>query len=149
MRRVTGVLLFVISAAWGADAGPNRIRDAASTALALIQSTFLSGLDKAVQYTEIIDPALSDGYLLLAAHAAGVALNLTTAVYARHIALRQQPDGRCLAASFESFRSAKVPIQGSQLNFFFGQDEAGDRSIMLGAIRRCVSSGAYWCYERE
>ncbi|MGA3041951.1 MAG: hypothetical protein ABSF54_14285 [Bryobacteraceae bacterium] len=32
-----------------------------------------SGLDKAVQYTEIIDPAVSDGYQLRAAHAAGVA----------------------------------------------------------------------------
>ena len=104
-----GILLFVVSAAWGADAAPDRIRDAAAKALALIQSTqkdwytkqscnschqqllpaiavraarehgiplnqdaarahaarafaFLSGLDKAVQYTEIIDPAMSDGY---------------------------------------------------------------------------------------
>jgi hypothetical protein len=41
----------------------------------------------------VIDPAFSEGYPLLAAHAAGVAPNLTTAVYARHIALHQQSDG--------------------------------------------------------
>jgi ankyrin repeat protein len=140
MRRLMGIVLFVASAAWGADASPARIRDAAAKALTLIQSTqknwftkqscnschqqllpaiafeaarehgipfdwdaarahatrafaFLSGLDKAVQYNEIIDPSIGDGYELLGAHAAGVAPNLSTAVYARHIARLQQPDG--------------------------------------------------------
>jgi ankyrin repeat protein len=54
---------------------------------------FLSGLDKAVEYNEVIDPALGDGNVLLGAHAAGVAPNLSTAVYARHIALLQRSDG--------------------------------------------------------
>jgi ankyrin repeat protein len=53
----------------------------------------LSDLDRAVQYTHQIDPALSDGYLLLAAEASGVRPSLTTAVYARLIANRQRPDG--------------------------------------------------------
>jgi ankyrin repeat protein len=134
------MLLCVATAAWGSDATPDHIRDAASRALALIQSSqkdwykkqscnschqqllpaiafeaarvhgipldaaaarahaaqnfaFLSSLDKAVQYTEIVDPAINDGYQLVAAHAAGVAPSLTTAIYARHIALRQQADG--------------------------------------------------------
>lgn len=50
-------------------------------------------VDFAVQANFIIDPALSDGSALFAAHAAGMAPNLTTAIYARRIANYQQPDG--------------------------------------------------------
>ena len=53
----------------------------------------LANLDRAVQYTHLIDPAISDGYTLLAADAAGVKPSLTTAIYARHIASRQKADG--------------------------------------------------------
>jgi ankyrin repeat protein len=49
-------------------------------------------VDRAVQWTYVIDPA-SDGYTLVAAHAAGVRPNLTTSVYARLIGARQEPDG--------------------------------------------------------
>jgi ankyrin repeat protein len=49
-------------------------------------------LDKAVQWMYIIDPS-SDGYQLVTADAAGVRPNLTTAVYARLIAARQEADG--------------------------------------------------------
>jgi len=50
-------------------------------------------LDRAVQYTYIIDPGLSDGYGLLAADAVGVRPSLVTAIYARLIATHQEPDG--------------------------------------------------------
>lgn len=140
MLRSMGILLTVISAAWGADAAPDRIRDAATKGLALLQFSqkdwfakqscaschhqvlpalavrearehgiplnqdianadaakgfsFFSDLDRAVQYNYIIDPALDDGYMLLAAHAVGVAPNLVAAVYARHLAATQRPDG--------------------------------------------------------
>ena len=168
MRRVTGVFLFIVSAACGADAGPNRIHNAASKAVGLLQSTqkdwftkqscnschqqilpamavraarehgiavnegiarahvvrsfaFLSDLDSAVQYTEIIDPAISDGYQLVAAHAAGVIPNLTTAVYARHIALRQQLDGHWLTMdtrppqSYSSVTATTIALRAIQL----------------------------------
>jgi ankyrin repeat protein len=52
-----------------------------------------ASIDRAVQYTHIIDPSLDDGNRLLAMDAAGVRPNLTTAVYARFIASRQRPDG--------------------------------------------------------
>ena len=52
-----------------------------------------ANLDRAVQYTHIIDPALDDGNRLLAMDAAGVRPNLSAAVYARFIASRQRPDG--------------------------------------------------------
>jgi ankyrin repeat protein len=53
----------------------------------------LSSIDHAVQDSMIIDPAPSDGWALLAAHAAGVQPNLVTTTYARRIAMWQRPDG--------------------------------------------------------
>ena len=55
---------------------------------------FYSNFERAVEYTHIIDPALDDGYGLLAANAAGVRPSLVTAVYARLLAARQEADGR-------------------------------------------------------
>jgi ankyrin repeat protein len=54
---------------------------------------FYSNLDRAVQYTHIIDPAMDDGYGLMAACAAGLRPSLVTAVYARLLAARQEADG--------------------------------------------------------
>jgi ankyrin repeat protein len=53
----------------------------------------LADVDRAAQYTHIIDPALSDGYTLLGADAAGVRPSVSTAIYARLIAARQRADG--------------------------------------------------------
>src|SRR5258708_7523272 len=50
-------------------------------------------LDKAVQYSWIIEPAIDDAYRLVAAEAAGVRPNVATAVYARLLTARQNPDG--------------------------------------------------------
>jgi hypothetical protein len=54
---------------------------------------FYSNLERAVEYTHIIDPSLSDGWGLIAANAVGVRPSLVTAVYARLIAARQEADG--------------------------------------------------------
>jgi ankyrin repeat protein len=54
---------------------------------------FYANLDRAVQYTHVIDPALDDGYGLMAAEAAGLRPSLVTAVYARLLAARQEADG--------------------------------------------------------
>lgn len=59
----------------------------------LLKSTNLSSVDAAVQDAMIIDPAASDGWALVAADAADVKPNLSTAVYARRIANWQRPDG--------------------------------------------------------
>jgi ankyrin repeat protein len=53
----------------------------------------LSSIDEAVQDSYIIDPALSEGHVLLAADAAGIAPSLTTAIYARRLASVQKADG--------------------------------------------------------
>ena len=51
---------------------------------------YFSNFQRAVEYTNIIDPALSDGYGMLAANAAGVRPSLVTAVYARLLAARKR-----------------------------------------------------------
>src|SRR6266853_591836 len=50
-------------------------------------------LDRAVQYSWIIEPAVDDAYRLIAADAAGVRPNLTTAVMARILTARQNVGG--------------------------------------------------------
>lgn len=62
----------------------------ADTAAMLAQ---FADLDRAVQYTHVIDPALDDSNHLAAAQAAGLRPNLVTAVYARFIASHQLADG--------------------------------------------------------
>src|SRR5271157_4097440 len=51
----------------------------------------LASIDRAVQDSMIIDPAPSDGWALIAAHAVGLKPNLVTTVYARRIATWQRP----------------------------------------------------------
>jgi N-acyl-D-amino-acid deacylase len=52
-----------------------------------------SDFNRAVQYTHVIDPALSESYLMIGGEAAGMRPNIVTAVYARLIAGRQKADG--------------------------------------------------------
>ncbi|HEV2352400.1 MAG TPA: ankyrin repeat domain-containing protein [Terriglobia bacterium] len=59
----------------------------------LTTSPDFSSIDRAVQDPSIVDPAASDGWALVAAHAAGIKPNLVTAVYARRIANWQRADG--------------------------------------------------------
>ncbi len=80
----------------------------------------LSDVDRAVQYNYIIDP-VSEGFLLTAANAAGVAPNLVTAIYARHIAIRQLPDGHWITAdarppqSYSNITATAVVIRALQV----------------------------------
>jgi len=50
-------------------------------------------IDRAVQYTYVIEPAVDDAYRMVAAHAAGVKPNLGAAVYARLLISRQNAAG--------------------------------------------------------
>jgi hypothetical protein len=50
-------------------------------------------LDRAVQYTYVIEPAMDDAYRMVAANAAGVKPNLGAAVYARLLISRQNREG--------------------------------------------------------
>jgi ankyrin repeat protein len=50
-------------------------------------------LDRAIQYTHVIEPAVDDALRLVAADAAGVKPNLATAVYVKLLISRQNADG--------------------------------------------------------
>lgn len=55
--------------------------------------SYLSSIDLAVQYSDLADPALVDGYQLTAAGASHIAPSLTTSIYARRLARLQTSDG--------------------------------------------------------
>src|SRR5579864_1354778 len=82
---------------------------------------YLSNLERAVEYSYIIDPSLDDGYTLIAASAAGVRPSLVTAVYCRLIAARQEPDGRWDTIddrppqSYSPFTATAVAMKALQL----------------------------------
>jgi ankyrin repeat protein len=52
-----------------------------------------SDIDRAIQYTHVIEPAVDDAYRMVAANAAGVKRNLGTAIYARLLISRQNALG--------------------------------------------------------
>jgi ankyrin repeat protein len=58
-----------------------------------IKAFSFADIDRAVQYTYVIEPAMDDAYRLVAAHAAGVAPNLAAAVYAKLLISRQNTAG--------------------------------------------------------
>ncbi len=192
MGKVLGILC-LISAAWGADAAPDRIRDAAAKGVALIQSSQKSwyskmdcvschqqvlpalafraarehgvavnealahaediksfrvyaNLDRAVQYTHVIAPAMDDGYRLLAANAAGVRPNVVTAVYARLVAVHQESDGSWLNGdqrppqSYSRFTSTAVSLRALQL---YGHPSlAADTKARVERARMWLSSNS-------
>ena len=82
---------------------------------------FYSNLERAVEYTHMIDPGLSDGYGLIAANAVGVRPSLVTAVYARLIAARQEADGHWETVderppqSYSPFAATAISLRAIQL----------------------------------
>ncbi len=66
-----------------------------------------SSLDDAVQAANVSDPTPNDSYLLLAADAAGLPRDLTTAVYARRMA-HWQRDGHWITSDFRPPHSSSV-----------------------------------------
>jgi hypothetical protein len=83
--------------------------------------SFYSHLDRAVEYTYIIDPALGDGYSLIGAEAVGVRPSLVTAVYARLLAARQEPDGHWETSdarppqSYSPFTATAISLRAIQI----------------------------------
>jgi ankyrin repeat protein len=58
-----------------------------------IKAFTFADIDRAVQYTHVIEPAMDDAYRMVAANAAGVKPNLGAAIYARLLISRQNTDG--------------------------------------------------------
>ena len=97
------------------------VDEAAAHADAASAFGYFANLDRAVQYTHIIDPAMDDSFGLMAASATGLKPSLVTAVYARSIAARQEADGHWEAAderppqSYSPFTATAVAISALQL----------------------------------
>ena len=66
-----------------------------------------NALDDAIQATTLNDPTPNDSYLLMAAHDAGFAPDLTTAVYARRL-VRWQRDGHWVTSDFRPPHSSSL-----------------------------------------
>jgi len=66
-----------------------------------------SALDDAVQAATLNDPTPDDSYLLMAAHASGLAPDLTTAVYARRL-IQWQRDGHWVTSDFRPPHSSSM-----------------------------------------
>ena len=81
---------------------------------------FFANLDRAVEYTHLVDPPLDDGYGLLAGNAAGLRPSLVTAVYARLLAARQESDGHWETVdqrppqSYSPFTATTVSLEAIQ-----------------------------------
>lgn len=58
-----------------------------------VKAFTFADLDRAVQYTYVIEPAMDDAYRMVAANAAGVKPNLVAAIYARLLISRQNAEG--------------------------------------------------------
>jgi ankyrin repeat protein len=102
---------------------------------------FLSSLDRAVQHTHLIDPAMDYGMSLVAAHDAGVPASLSTAIYANLIASRQRPDGRWIT----------VDLRPPQAHSEFTATAVAMRAVQLymparraGEVRDRVSRASAW-----
>jgi ankyrin repeat protein len=82
---------------------------------------YFSNLARAVEYTHLIDPALSDGYGMIAANSVGVRPSLVMGVYARLIAVRQEADGHWETfderppQSYSPFSATAVALRAIQL----------------------------------
>jgi ankyrin repeat protein len=80
-----------------------------------------TSIDRAVQYPTIVDPAGSDDWALISAHAAGMKPNLVTEVYARRLANWQRTDGHWPTGddrppqSFNTFTATAVALRAMQL----------------------------------
>jgi ankyrin repeat protein len=92
-------------------------------------------IDRAVQYSYVIEPAMDDAYRLVAAHAAGVPSNLGAAVYARLLISRQNPDGdwdgfhQRPPSSYSRVTMAALGLRAVQAYHHKSQKGAADQAI--------------------
>ncbi len=92
-------------------------------------------VDRAIQYTHVIEPAMDDAYRMVAAHAAGVRPNLGTAVYARLLISRQNREGdwdgfhQRPPSSYSRVTMAAIGLRAVQLYHHPSQKDAADAAV--------------------
>jgi ankyrin repeat protein len=100
----------------------------------------LANLDNAVQAAEQIDPSLDWGTWLGSADDAGIEGNLTSAVFARLLALRQEADGRWMTLDVRPPQSVSVftatALSVRAVNRYLPDSLAADRQARVARARR-------------
>jgi ankyrin repeat protein len=105
---------------------------------------YFSNFERAVEFTHIIDPALDDGYSMMAANAAGMRPSLVTAVYARLLAARQEADGHWETIderppeSYSPFTATAVSLRAIQL--YAHRSQKADVEAREGRARKWLLS---------
>lgn len=134
----------------------------AANASAAAAFGYFSNFERAVAYTHIIDPAMDDGYTMIAANSAGMHPSIVTAVYARLLAARQEADGHWETyderppESYSPFTATTIALRAIQLYAHPSQKAAIDartaraRAWFLAHQPRATEDrvyqllGAYW-----
>ncbi|HEY6617067.1 MAG TPA: ankyrin repeat domain-containing protein [Vicinamibacterales bacterium] len=94
-----------------------------------------SDVDKAVQYTYVIEPAVDDAYRMVAASAAGVKQNLGAAIYARLLISRQNAQGdwdgfhQRPPSSYSRITMAALGLRAVQLYHHASQKAQADAAV--------------------
>ena len=94
-----------------------------------------SDVDKAVQYTYVIEPAVDDAYRMVAANAAGVKQNLGAAIYARLLISRQNAQGdwdgfhQRPPSSYSRITMAALGLRAVQLYHHASQKAQADAAV--------------------
>jgi ankyrin repeat protein len=92
-------------------------------------------IDRAIQYSYVIEPAMDDAYRMVAAQAAGVPPNLGAAIYARLLMSRQNRDGdwdgfhQRPPSSYSRFTMAALGLRAVQLYRHDSQKAAADAAV--------------------
>jgi ankyrin repeat protein len=113
------------------------IDEAVATANA--PSLVSSDVDAALRFDNVIEPALQEGYRLVAAHAAGVEPNFGTALMARFLIARQRPSGDWSGlnqrppSSSSDFAKTAIGLRAVQLFHHRADTEAARRSVARAA----------------
>jgi ankyrin repeat protein len=96
-------------------------------------------VDVALQFDNVIEPSLQEGYRLLAAHAAGIEPNLGTALMARFLIARQRPAGDWSGlnqrppSSSSDFAKTAIGMRAVQLFHHRADTEAARDSVARAA----------------
>ena len=100
-----------------------------------VKAFTFADIDRAIQYSYVIEPAMDDAYRLVAAHAAGVPSNLGAAIYARLLISRQNREGdwdgfhQRPPSSYSRFTMAALGLRAVQLYHHASQKNAANAAV--------------------
>jgi ankyrin repeat protein len=100
-----------------------------------VKAFTFADVDRAIQYSYVIEPAMDDAYRMVAAYAAGVPPNLGAAVYARLLISRQNRDGdwdgfhQRPPSSYSRFTMTALGLRAVQLYHHASQKAAAAAAV--------------------